>query len=111
MDGKLNQMTRVQQIEKVQDSTRHRQHRDCRGQDLLAHPALWGYLNGLILPVVPDCPEFQGCLKYRQSLNEQSPGRKRKRGDGKMLPAAPVQEFRGPRSTILQWIGEFPGPN
>jgi hypothetical protein len=98
MDGKLNQMTRVQQIEKVQrfqqdmGSTATAADKNFAG----AHPALWGLLPERtdLLPAVPDCPEFQGCLKFRQSLNEQSPGRKREsEARGKILPAAPFQDF------------------
>ena len=54
-----------------------RAHRDSSGQELCwHHPALWGLLPERTdpLPVVPDWPQFlQGCLRYRQSLDEQLP--------------------------------------
>ena len=55
-----------------------RAHRDSSGQELCwHHPALWALLPERTdpLPVVPDWPQFlQGCLRYRQSLDEQLPG-------------------------------------
>jgi hypothetical protein len=54
-----------------------RQHRDSSGHELCwHHPALWGLLPERTdpLPVVPTWPEFlRGCLRYRQSLDEQLP--------------------------------------
>ena len=54
-----------------------RTHRDSTGHALCwHHPALWGMLPERTdaLPVVPDWPQFlQGCLRYRQSLDEQLP--------------------------------------
>jgi hypothetical protein len=54
-----------------------RDHRDSTGHELCwHHPALWGLLPEKTdpTPVVPDWPQFlQGCLKYRQSLDEQAP--------------------------------------
>ena len=54
-----------------------RQHRDSSGQDLCwHHPQLWGLLPERTdpLPAVPEWPEFlRGCLRYRQSLDEQLP--------------------------------------
>ena len=54
-----------------------RGHRDSTGQELCwHHPALWGLLPERTdpLPVVPDWPQFmQGCVRYRQSLDEQLP--------------------------------------
>jgi hypothetical protein len=51
--------------------------RDSTGHALCwHHPALWGLLPEKTDPLltVPTCPEFlQGCLKYRQSLDEQLP--------------------------------------
>ena len=55
-----------------------RAHRDGTGQELCwHHPALWGLLPERTdpLPVVPDWPQFmEGCIRYRQSLDEQLPG-------------------------------------
>lgn len=53
-----------------------RQHRDSTGHALCWHqPALWSLLPEPSdpLPVVPDWPQFlSGCIKYRQSLDEQA---------------------------------------
>ena len=55
-----------------------RTHRDSTGHELCwHHPALWSLLPERTdpLPVVPDWPQFlQGCLRYRQSLDEQLSG-------------------------------------
>jgi hypothetical protein len=54
-----------------------RVHRDSTGQELCwHHPALWGLLPERRdpLPTVPAWPEFlRGCVRYRQSLDEQLP--------------------------------------
>jgi hypothetical protein len=54
-----------------------RAHRDSSGHDLCwHHPNLWGLLPEQTdpLPTVPSWPEFlRGCLRYRQSLDEQLP--------------------------------------
>lgn len=54
-----------------------RAHRDSSGHELCwHHPALWGLLPGGTdpLPAVPDWPQFmRGCIRYRQSLDEQLP--------------------------------------
>ena len=53
-----------------------RAHRDSTGHDLCwYHPALWGLLPEKQdpLPTVPTWPEFlRGCVRYRQSLDEQA---------------------------------------
>ena len=44
------------------------------------HSALWGLLPDKTdpAPVVPTWPEFiRGCIRYRQSLDEQAPGARR----------------------------------
>jgi ketosteroid isomerase-like protein len=77
VDEDLKQMTREQLIYEVQ-RLRHgiRQHRDSGGHNLCWHqPGLWGMLPEATdpLPVVPEWPEFiNGCVKYRQSLDEQA---------------------------------------
>ncbi len=52
-----------------------REHRDSDRHELCWHqPVLWGLLPEQTepMPVVPDWPQFiQGCVKYRQSLDEQ----------------------------------------
>ena len=78
MDTDLNGMSREELIEEVK-KLRHgiRQHRDSTLDELCwHHPALWGLLpeTSDSVPVVPDWPQFiQGCVKYRQSLDEQAP--------------------------------------
>lgn len=54
-----------------------RTHRDSTGHALCwHHPDLWALLpeNQDPAPVVPAWPQFmQGCIRYRQSLDEQAP--------------------------------------
>jgi len=54
-----------------------RAHRDATGHELCwHHPALWGLLPERTdpIPVVPSWPQFlRGCVRYRQSLDEQIP--------------------------------------
>ena len=54
-----------------------REHRDSTGQGLCwHHPRLWGLLPEKTdpIPVVPKWPQFMdGCVRYRQSLDEQAP--------------------------------------
>ena len=54
-----------------------RAHRDSAGHDLCWwHPQLWALLPERTdpLPTPPPWPEFlQGCLRYRQSLDERPP--------------------------------------
>lgn len=78
MDEDLETMSREQLIEEVK-KLRHgiRHHRDSTEHELCwHHPALWGLLPEKTdpVPTVPDWPQFmQGCIKYRQSLDEQAP--------------------------------------
>jgi len=54
-----------------------RANRDASGHDLCWHnPQLWGLLPEAIAPdiAVPEWPQFlRGCVRYRQSLDEQTP--------------------------------------
>ena len=54
-----------------------RRHRDSTGHELCwHHPQLWGLLPEVTDPVpeVPEWPQFlRGCVRYRQSLDEQLP--------------------------------------
>ena len=54
-----------------------REHRDSTGHELCwHHPKLWGLLPEKTdpLPEVPPWPQFlRGCLRYRESLDEQLP--------------------------------------
>lgn len=78
MDTDLNQMTRQELVVEV-EKLRHgiRKHRDSSHHELCwHHPALWSLLPEKTdpLPVVPEWPEFmRGCIKYRQSLDQQAP--------------------------------------
>ena len=79
MDTDLEQMSRDQLIEEVKKLRQGiRQHRDSSGHALCwHHPELWRLLPEKTdpVPVVPDWPQFiRGCVRYRQSLDEQAPG-------------------------------------
>jgi hypothetical protein len=78
IDDDLDTMTRDQlliEVRRLRDGIR--KHRDSSGQELCwHHPALWGLLPERTdpLPQVPEWPEFlRGCVKYRESLDEQLP--------------------------------------
>jgi hypothetical protein len=78
MDEDLEQMTHQELIEEVKKLRRGiREHRDSSGHDLCwHHPALWGLLPEKTdpVPAVPEWPDFlRGCVRYRQSLDEQAP--------------------------------------
>lgn len=78
MDKDLEIMSREQLVEEVKKlRTGIRAHRDSTRHELCwHHPALWGLLPEKTdpVPVVPDWPEFiWGCVKYRQSLDDQAP--------------------------------------
>jgi hypothetical protein len=84
MDEDLNALSRDQLIEEVRKLRQGiRTHRDSTGQELCwHHPALWGLLPEKQdpLPTVPEWPQFlQGCIRYRQSLDEQAPNAPRTR--------------------------------
>jgi hypothetical protein len=55
-----------------------RRHRDASGHELCwHHPDLWALLPEKTEPAiaVPAWPQFmRGCIRYRQSLDEQAPG-------------------------------------
>jgi hypothetical protein len=78
MDEDLADLSREQLIEEVRKLRRGiRAHRDSTGHELCwHHPALWSLLPEKQdpVPMVPDWPAFlQGCIKYRQSLDEPAP--------------------------------------
>jgi hypothetical protein len=78
MDEDLNQMTREQLIDEIKRLRQGiRVHRDSTGHELCwHHPALWGLLPEKQdpMPKVPVWPEFmRGCIRYRQSLDDQLP--------------------------------------
>lgn len=76
MDDDLEGMTPellIAEVRKLRGGIRN--HRDSTLQELCwHHPALWGLLPEKTdpVPAVPAWPEFlRGCVKYRQSLDEQ----------------------------------------
>jgi len=82
MDDDLLSLTHEQLIQEVKRLRAGiRAHRDSSSQELCwHHPALWGLLPEKTdpLPVVPDWPQFlRGCVRYRQSLDEQLPDARR----------------------------------
>src|SRR5262245_1876311 len=79
MDQDLAMMSRDQLIAEVTKLRGGiRAHRDSTGHDLCwHHPALWSLLPEKLDPsiAVPPWPKFlRGCVRYRQSLDEQAPG-------------------------------------
>jgi hypothetical protein len=78
MDDDLESMSRDQLIAEVQKLRQGiRTHRDSTGHELCwHHPRLWSLLpeEQDPIPVVPEWPEFiRGCVRYRQSLDQQAP--------------------------------------
>ncbi len=78
MDDDLDLLDRDQLIALVKRMRAAiREHRDSSGHELCwHHPKLWGVLPERTdpQPVVPAWPQFmRGCIRYRQSLDEQLP--------------------------------------
>jgi hypothetical protein len=78
MDDDLNDMTREQLAAEVRALRQGiRAPRDSTSHELCwHHPALWGLLPECTdpQPAVPEWPQFmRGCIRYRQSLDEQLP--------------------------------------
>jgi hypothetical protein len=76
-DRDLDEMSREQLVAEVVKLRQGiRSHRDASRHGLCwHHPQLWGLLPERTdpLPVVPEWPQFlEGCLRYRQSLDEQA---------------------------------------
>jgi hypothetical protein len=76
MNDDLEDMTRddlVAEVVKLRAAIRA--HRDSSAHELCwHHPALWSLLpeQSDPVPVVPEWPQFlRGCIRYRQSLDEQ----------------------------------------
>ena len=79
MDADLDTLSREQLIAEVKKLRAGiREHRDSTGHELCwHHPQLWGLLPEKTdpQPTVPAWPKFMaGCIRYRQSLDEQLPG-------------------------------------
>ena len=77
MDDDVEQMSRdelIAEIRRLRTGIRH--HRDSSAHELCwHHPELWGLLPEKTdpVPVVPEWPQFlRGCIRYRQSLDEQA---------------------------------------
>lgn len=82
MDEDLDSLSREQlvaEVKKLRDAVRV--HRDSTGHELCwHHPDLWALLPEKTSPTleVPAWPQFmRGCVRYRQSLDEQLPKAKR----------------------------------
>ncbi|HKQ31015.1 MAG TPA: hypothetical protein VJS66_07000 [Burkholderiales bacterium] len=78
MDDDLAEMTQKQLVAEIKKLRQGiRAHRDSSEHELCwHHPALWGLLPERTdpLPVVPEWPAFmRGCVRYRQSLDQQIP--------------------------------------
>ena len=78
MDDDLQSLSREQLIVAVQElRSAIREHRDSTGHDLCwHHPKLWAVLPERVPPAieVPAWPQFlRGCIRYRQSLEAQTP--------------------------------------
>ena len=78
IDGDLAAMSRERLIDEVKRLRAGiRAHRDSSGHELCwHHPALWGLLPERTdpQPEVPGWPQFlRGCIRYRQSLDEELP--------------------------------------
>lgn len=70
---RLSREALVQEVLRLREGIRR--HRDSTGHELCwHHPLLWGLLPESTdpIPEVPDWPEFlRGCIRYRQSLDDQ----------------------------------------
>ena len=78
MDEDLDALSRDQLMLEVRRlRAAIRKHRDASGHDLCwHHPALWALLPEPTAPTisVPAWPQFmRGCIRYRQSLDQQAP--------------------------------------
>jgi hypothetical protein len=86
MDEDLNELSREQLIDEVKRLRAGiRTHRDSSGHELCwHHPDLWRLLPERLEPkvAVPEWPQFmRGCIRYRQSLDEEVPDAPRTTGE------------------------------
>jgi hypothetical protein len=77
-DDDLASLSREDLVQEVMRLRRGiRRHRDSTSHELCwHHPELWGLLPEETdpLPAVPEWPQFlRGCIRYRQSLDDQLP--------------------------------------
>ncbi len=82
MDEDLETLSHGQLVAEIRKlRTAIRAHRDATGHALCwHHPVLWSLLPEKVSPSleVPEWPQFmKGCVRYRQSLDEQLPTVKR----------------------------------
>jgi len=82
MDEDLESQSRDQLVTEIKRlRSAIRAHRDSSSHDLCwHHPGLWSLLPEEVSPSieVPTWPQFmRGCIKYRQSLDEQLPNARR----------------------------------
>ncbi len=78
VDADVDQMSRMDLVSEVRRLRQAiREHRDSSQHELCwHHPTLWGLLPEQTdpVPVVPEWAQFiRGCVRYRQSLDEQAP--------------------------------------
>lgn len=78
MDADLDRFSRDELVAEVKRLRAGiRAHRDTSEHELCwHHPALWSLLPDMEdpLPTVPEWPQFmRGCIRYRQSLDNQLP--------------------------------------
>ena len=78
MDEDLDSQSREQLISAIKTlRAAIREHRDSTGHELCwHHPRLWSLLPESVAPSVevPAWPQFmRGCIRYRQSFDEQNP--------------------------------------
>jgi hypothetical protein len=78
IDSDLQELDRDQLLEEVRRlRAAIREHRDSTGMNLCwHHPQMWALLPEQAEPQVsvPEWPQFlRGCVRYRQSLDEQQP--------------------------------------
>jgi len=86
MDEDLASLSREQLVTEVKRLRAGiRQHRDSTEHALCwHHPALWALLPERVAPniAVPEWPQFlRGCVRYRQSLDEQAASAPRTRDE------------------------------
>ncbi|MDB5799860.1 MAG: hypothetical protein JWL63_799 [Rhodocyclales bacterium] len=88
MDEELEHLSREELVTEVRKlRAAIRDHRDASGHELCWHqPRLWALLPEQVTPAieVPEWPQFmRGCIRYRQSLDEQNPDAPRTDGEFK----------------------------